>query len=279
MAKLVFSLLTTLVFALRASSLSIIIPLYTYPGDKAAAWKPVTDAIKANPFVQFQVIVNPSKGPGADHYPDPSYIAGLRLLNSLPNAKTLGYVDTVYAKRPIEKVNADIDKYANWASFKGGNIAVQGIFFDEVSTTASQDVLHYMERASDYTRTHDHDIPAVVCNPGAVASAKLYAYCDTVIEFEDTFTKYQDTFSYNELPGSSKLRGQSAIITKSTPSTTDVKGLVSKMGSEGIGALYFSGDASYKIPSATLLQKMVDAVAPQRSRIQGRPGPGPGELR
>ena len=243
------------------SSLSLLVPLYIYPGVNYAAWKPLMDSIKANPHILYNVVVNPDSGPGSGHYPDASLIKGLEALNALRNVRTLGYIDTSYSKRDIALVNKDIDTYANWASYKHGNITVHGIFFDDVSSVDSQAVYHYYERLGDYTRTHDNDIPYVIFNPGTIASAQLFSYCDTMVEFESPYNTYQKTFTFNNLPPSAKLRRQSAVIINNLPTSADVQGLVHKMGSEGIGMVYATSDCCYQQLNGGILKLLTQAIS------------------
>src|SRR2546423_12806063 len=98
-----------LFFALPASSLFILLPLYVYPGSDASAWSAVTAAVAAYPSVQWQIVINPDSGPGSTQYPDSNYIAGISELNSYDNVQTLGYVDTSYTNRAYADVQSDIN--------------------------------------------------------------------------------------------------------------------------------------------------------------------------
>ena len=252
---------TFLIFLRTATALSLLVPLYVYPGTHHSAWKPLLDSIEDNPHIQYNVIINPNSGPGSDHYPDANFKAGLQVLNAFSNVRTLGYVDTSLAKRDIKIVNREIDSYANWASYKNGNITVQGIFFDNVSTTDSQSVYHYYERLGDYTHSHDNNIPYVIFNPGIPAPAQLYGYCDTMVEFEGAYISYNTKFSFNDLPRSSKLRGQSAVILNNLPlNGADVGALVQKMGSEGMGMTYVTTDCCYSQLNGGVLKLLAAAV-------------------
>ena len=239
---------------------SLLVPLYIYPGVNHVAWKPLLDSIKANPQIFYNVIVNPDSGPGAGHYPDKSLVEAISTLNAIKNVRTVGYVDTSYTKRDITLVNKDIDTYANWASYKDANITVHGIFFDDVSSADSQSVYHYYERLGDYTRTHDNNIPYVIFNPGTIAPAQLFSYCDTMVEFESPYNTYQKTFTFNNLPPSSKLRRQSAVIINNLPTSADVQGLVHKMASEGIGMLYATSDCCYQQLNGGILKLLTQAI-------------------
>ena len=117
------SLRCALHLALPSHSLSIIFPLYLYPGDNASAWSDVTSTIEAYPTVQWQIIVNPNSGPGTTGYPsDPNIITGVAKLNSYSNVNTVGYVDTAHASKDVADVNAEVDTYASWAGYAAADI-------------------------------------------------------------------------------------------------------------------------------------------------------------
>ena len=139
-----FVVLTALL-AVAFSKPSILLPLYIYP-ETAATWKPVFDAIKANPTAKFDVIVNVENGPGNSVYPDSDYIDNVANLNAFKNVRILGYVHTSYGKRAAAAINADVTKYANWKNYAKKNITVRGIFFDETPEEAKY--LSYMTELS-----------------------------------------------------------------------------------------------------------------------------------
>lgn len=116
----------------------VLLPLYVYPSWQGW-WNNVYTAIATNPNVTFQVILNPSNGPGGS---TPGYnsdwVTGVTKLNSYPNVLTLGYVYTSYSARPTADVQTDVAAWAGWNTYTAGaaggaaNISVHGIFFDEV---------------------------------------------------------------------------------------------------------------------------------------------------
>lgn len=134
--------------AIPAHSLFIMVPLYLYPDTSASAWSNVTAAIAANPKVNWQIIINPNSGPGV-YPPDANYIAGVSKINSYPNVLTLGYIATGYTQIPLTTVKSQIDTYAKWWSYTGADIAIDGIFFDEVNNTAASTVYTYYQKAAD----------------------------------------------------------------------------------------------------------------------------------
>lgn len=254
-------LLSPFFLSLLVNSLSILLPLYIYPGSSASAWKPFFNAIKAYPKVNWLVIVNPDSGPGttASYPSDPNVIAGISQLNSFPNAYTLGYVDTAFTNRSPAAVNKDIDVYASWSTYKAANISIGGIFFDDVNNTASSSVYKYMQSASSYAyKRVPSAITKVVYNPGAIAPKQLFGYCDFMVEFEDPYSSYRNATTIKSI--SSDYRPQSAILAYNTPTTANVANLVHTMKSYGVGAVYFTADCCYNAVNQALLAKLALAI-------------------
>ena len=76
--------------------------------------------------------------------------------------QTIGYVYTLYGKRPLSEVKAEIEKYFQWYD-------VNGIFLDE---TSENDESYYHDIA-DFVRGIEKS-NLVVLNPGTIPSAKAY---------------------------------------------------------------------------------------------------------
>lgn len=257
--KFLLFLLPLFAFIGPTISLTILLPLYLYPGNSASAWNNVTAAIAAYPKVQWQIIVNPNSGPGTTGYPNQDYIAGITKLNSYKNVQTLGYVDTDYTRRTYSAVTSDISVYAHWSSYTKSNISIAGIFFDDVNNTAATAVYTYMHNASAYAyATVPSDITPVVFNPGSLAPTQLFSYCDLMVEFENSFANYKNDTTIATIPNA--YRDQSAIIIYNTPTTANIKSLVHTMAIDGIGAVYFSKDCCYNSFDPTLLSQQAAAV-------------------
>ena len=212
--------------------------------------------------MKWQVIVNPNSGPGTTGPApaDPNYITAIATLNSYPNVQTIGYVDTLYTRRAYSAVTTDINTYASWSDYQDANISIAGIFFDDVNNTASKQVYTYMSNASAYAyATVPSDVTPVVFNPGALAPTKLFSYCDTMVEFENTFANYKNETTIETIP--EDYRGQSAIIVNDTPvKTADIASLVHTMAVDGVEAVYFSADCCYNAFDKTLLMELAAAV-------------------
>lgn len=115
--------------ATRRRNPFILLPLYIYPG--IGVWEPLFNALEANPGLDFWVIVNPFNGPGQGTLPDANYLDMLSRLTGVPNVKVIGYVRCDYARRPVEDIVADIEKYAAWENemVKQGDERVRDVLF------------------------------------------------------------------------------------------------------------------------------------------------------
>jgi len=139
--------------------LTLLVPAYFYPGGKGAAeWDRLLAAADEAPIV---AIVNPASGPGKRR--DPNYTAVLKRAKAA-GVRTIGYVSTRYAKRPLADVFGDVDA---WARFYPD---VEGIFFDE-QPSDFKFVDHY-GRLSAYVRTKIRGA-LIIANPGTLCD-ELY---------------------------------------------------------------------------------------------------------
>lgn len=254
--------LLTSLFVLPSYSLYILLPLYIYPED--GSWAPLINAVTAHPAVDFQIIINPDSGPGASQYPDPGYIAGIAQLNQFPNTQLLGYVHTSYAARPYADVTADINVYAGWANYTAADISLGGIFFDEVTASTNRVQKQYMKNISSYARSQIGNYPfnnIIVFNPGEVIDKSYFAYCDTIVEFEDTYSNYQGQATINTFQ---PLYHQDTaiIINEVSVDKKTVKSLVQTMQVNGIGGVYLTSDCCYNSFNTTLLNALTAAVDP-----------------
>ena len=165
------------------------LPLYIYPFNQS--WDAVTTAIAANPTLQFQIVISPHL---ANIYPDANYVLGLSSLNLFPNVQTLGYIYTSWATRNISEVEEEVDAYAAWPNFLGGDIAVDGIFFDETPTAYTNDTSSYLNSITSYARTAlGPNKVHIAFNPGLPVNKAFYDIADTINIFENTFAAFNLT--------------------------------------------------------------------------------------
>ncbi|KAF7548000.1 hypothetical protein G7Z17_g7344 [Cylindrodendrum hubeiense] len=174
------------------SATGVLLPLYVYPSaewkDNAANWKPVFEAAKAHPDIDWTVVVNPNNGPGLSGKPaddDENFVSGVSQLNAIANVNNVGYVRTNYAKAPMDELKANITNYANWASYSAADISIHGIFFDE-----SEADFDYLNEAITFARAAFDTSITTVCNFGVKAAEEYYGICDIVIAFESCLNCY-----------------------------------------------------------------------------------------
>ena len=252
------SYIIPLLLAIPARSLSILVPLYLYPGDSASSWSNVTAAIAANPNVNWQIIINPNSGPRT-YPPNANYIAGVSKIKNYPNAVTLGYVDTGFTKVSYSTLKSEIDTWAKWSTYTAANIAIDGIFFDDVSNAASSATYSYYQQASAYAySTIPSDTTPVVFNPGAVTPDKYFSYADTIVQFEGALSDYKDPGTIATI--NQAYSQQTAILIHDTTTTANVKTDVHDMAVKGIEAVCFGVDCCYHVFSLDLLNLVAAAV-------------------
>jgi hypothetical protein len=152
----------------------LIVPAYFYPGTNQTDWNQLASAATQVPLM---AIMNPNSGPGSG--PDPFYISAITTLDA-SGGSTLGYVHTSYGYRKLADVKRDIANYFNW-------YPVDGIFLDEMATTATKANLKYYTAIKNYIRTL-YPAAIIVANPGTSfdqAFAKA-GVADVFVDEEDT---------------------------------------------------------------------------------------------
>jgi hypothetical protein len=134
--------------------LRILIPAYIYLDAKGEAeWEEIFAASSRVPIV---AILNAANGPGKA--PEASYA---KLLEKAQTCRVnmIGYVDTTYAKRSLQDVKDDVDR---WIRFYPG---IQGIFLDQQASGREQ--VDYYKKLYIYIR-ETRGLKLVVSNPGTL---------------------------------------------------------------------------------------------------------------
>ena len=225
----------------------VLLPLYIYP--TATTWQNLYNAASTNPNLPFYVVINPANGPGAQSsHPDSNWISGISQLNTYPNVRTLGYVHTTSATRNINDTITDIYTYANWSTYSGANIGMDGIFFDEAPSAFNTQTSTYMSTVASQARTalgagRDY----VVFNAGAhspiILDSAFYAMADTIIVFEDYASAYNVDAVKKITPA---LRSQSAFILHDfSGSSSEQTTVTSKIVGNGVTGVYITDSSSY----------------------------------
>ncbi|KAJ5226134.1 Spherulation-specific family 4 [Penicillium chermesinum] len=266
-----------LAIASMVSSTSILIPLYVWPEDDST-WGPVYNAAAAHPNIQFQVIINPSSGPGSSgkshppikstwfkhltlrysEYPDESYISAVAKLNNYSNVQTLGYVDTQFTTRDVSDVENDVSIYQGWSSYKNSNITISGIFFDDAPNENNEAKISYMQQISSTAKSSN--MRFVVFNPGTTlqsGSAKGYFdAADLIVEFENTYSTWISSTPADHFSGKADY-SKDAIILYNAPLAADYDAVVKEATQMGLGAAYLTNDDDYS--SVASVQKVIQA--------------------
>jgi hypothetical protein len=81
----------------------------------------------------FTVFVNPHNGPGKGVLPNENYTQAIQTLDSLENARTIGYVATTWCTKTMISVLDEIAVHTGWGD-SDPPLAMSGTLFDETST-------------------------------------------------------------------------------------------------------------------------------------------------
>lgn len=203
----------------------ILLPLYMYP--EAGVWDPLFTAASAHHSVDFQVIINPWTGPGEGSCPDDAFTAAMQQIQSYSNIKTLGYVHTANrwdcgksgsdicsTSAPIEELKANVTTYQHWGSKECGNLAVDGIFFDEAPSTSKSEYIDYMREASIFAKeTLTHGGKTVLFNAGTSVTKQYWNLADYICVLENSGEAYESVSDdVGELDAGGKYSDQATFI-------------------------------------------------------------------
>lgn len=141
-------------------STMILLPAYFYPaGPELQHWERLLKSPNAN---RILAIFNPASGPGEQV--DANYTSILDRAASV-GLHRLGYVTTSYAKRPIQEVQAEVDKWIQLYP------RIEGIFFDEQASGA--EAVEYQRQLYQYVRVQKK-LRYVVTNPGTECNENFF---------------------------------------------------------------------------------------------------------
>jgi hypothetical protein len=162
---------------------SLYIPLYRIANHPAVA-----EAKQAHPTVEFMVAINPSSGPGSEE--DTRFDPAIQTMRNAGVEKIIGYVPTNYGRATqnppqasphsgivydIPTVKSYIDRYVSWYD-------VDGISFDEVSTSTDPVIVDYYQQITDYAKTKGLEM--LKANPGTPTPEVYIQMFDNVGIFE-----------------------------------------------------------------------------------------------
>jgi hypothetical protein len=223
----------------------VFLPLYLYPYN-SSSWANITAAIAANPNLNFEVVVAPNL---AYVYPDKNYEIALEGLNNFTNVKTLGYVATSWTERNMSSVLADISAYAAWSNHSNPNIMVQGIFFDEVTSSTKNESLEYMKNITNFARTAlGPGRGEIVYNPGVTVDPIFYEMADLVSVFENSWETF-NLSAISSIPWD--LQAKSIYLIHHFPGDDPLQAdLINNLTDSNVGGMLITTQQSYNELSA-----------------------------
>ncbi|KAL4804606.1 Spherulation-specific family 4-domain-containing protein [Aspergillus unguis] len=170
---------------------SVLFPLYIYPEDNST-WGPLYEAITNHPTLNFLVVINPDSGPGDGSAPNEQYQAAITQLSTYSNVQKVGYVRTGYGDRDINAVLSEIETYAGWQA-ESADLAMAGIFFDEVASEYSESIADYLEEINSAVKNDAGVVGTrtVIHNPGTIPDSRLNVPgTDITVVFEQAYDVY-----------------------------------------------------------------------------------------
>lgn len=208
--------------------LKLLVPAYFYPGQDDLRWPALAQAAGQVPLT---AILNPGNGPG--QHADSHYVQAISDLRAA-GGQIVGYVHCQYGKRALDEVIADIERYAQLYE-------IDGIFVDEMSSTAEADDLAYFSALYQSIKRLDPSWQ-VIGNPGARPDPKHLDHptLDTVVQFENTSAAWQ---SRPVLRWSKPYaRNRLAELVHSVPDRSMMQLIVNASIESGIGHLFVTDD-------------------------------------
>ncbi len=229
----------------------ILVPAYFRPaGDGLRHWDRLIASAGKAPIT---AIVNPASGPGKRA--DPRYAEVLARAKGLT---LIGYVSTSYAKRPLDEVKADVDR---WLEFYP---SIRGIFFDEQASGADR-VDHYAALYA-YVR-QEKKLDLVVANPGVNCDEAYVSRpaADAVCLFE-----HHTGFDAHRPPAWTSKYGPErfAILPYASATVDEMRRRLAASVERRFGWIYVT-DASGENPWNRLpayWDELVDAARPKKGR-------------
>jgi hypothetical protein len=236
--------------------LRLLVPAYFYPGgEDLVQWDRLLDSPATAATL---VIVNPNSGPGTAANPDYAAVVGRARQKGVT---VLGYVSTNYARRPLHKAKADVDR---WVRFYPG---VQGIFFDEQASEAEK--VSYYGSLYEYVRK-ESGLSLVVTNPGTVCAeeylARPAADIICMVEAAKDFNDYRPPPWTAHYP----TRSFAALLSR-IETSEQMKKCIREMGERKIGVCYVTDG---RMPNPwNRLPRYWDAEVAAVQQVSERKGP------
>jgi hypothetical protein len=164
-----------------AQPMEALVPAYFYPNHGGGYGDDWYRLAQAAGTIGVNAILNPNSGPGARI--DENYVTAVNSLRAA-GGRVFAYVHTSYGNRSATTVRNEIDKYI-------GFYAIDGVFLDEMSTSASD--LNYYSGLYGYIKSQSGAY-RVIGNPGTntLESYLTTPTADALTIFEDRSDLYSD---------------------------------------------------------------------------------------
>ena len=130
------------------------------------------------------MIANVASGPGTSINGD--FTTQIPLAQAA-GLTVLGYVPTNYGATSAATVEGQVDDWYEW-------YGVDGIFFDEASTSPGTDQAYY-QGLYNYVKAKPAAGRLVVINPGSPTDVSYMTACDIVCDFEDDANTFLTEFT------------------------------------------------------------------------------------
>lgn len=196
------------------------IPAYFAPGATSPWEQVITTGAPGT-----TMILNPASGPGTS--PDVAYQETVRRAQA-NGIRVLGYVHTSWGNRKSTRVRAEIDRYGSW-------YGIDGIFFDEAATSATQ--LSYYRALHRHVKSTTAGL--VVLNHGTVPDERYMEVTDVAVVFEGSVDAY-----LNAQPAAWRgayARDRFADLVYAAPAET-LSSVMATADARGVGHLYATDD-------------------------------------
>jgi hypothetical protein len=233
-----------------STALSLAIPSYFNSTGDTANW----NGIIANAHkVASTAILNPNDGPGKRE--DPNFTTIVTNLHA-SGAKVIGYISTLYGKRPLSAVVADINLYV--AFYK-----VDGFFIDEMTADSQMAHIQFYQSIYNYIKGL-RSTYSVMANPGANVP-EIYAslpLADQLVVFEDNaknYAKYQPASWQAAYP---KNRFVHMVLNAPAAQMPAIMQYAKTHGAGGVYVTSLTGKNPYKALPAYWNQEAAAAIAP-----------------
>jgi hypothetical protein len=201
------------------------VPAYIYPeADGRKEWQRLMDAASK---VDVVVIVNPDSGPGIERNSDYTAVFSESRIRGL---KLIGYVSTLYARRPRAEVKNDVDAWVRLYP------QIVGFFFDQQPREAEH--VGYYAELRDYAKEKLRDA-LVITSPGIPCDEAYFA--QAISDATCVFSSFEG-FETFELPPPLRAYepGRFAALSYNVHDTDGMRAMVKEAIVKRIGYLYVS---------------------------------------